>query len=281
MPWGNFEVKNHIEITAFHSLFENQFPSDWNFDGESHDFWECVYVIDGNIFASGDGRVYSLTQGEMIFHEPMEFHRLWLDGKNGANVLIFSFSAKGELLDFFRDKVLRFSKDERNIILKMLEFMRNAHKGKKLDDSPMEFRYLAPLGNNAEYLETVVSYVNLLLLSLLGNTDTARAEDTQEAKVFHSCVEFMNRNISGKISVEELARYSKTSTSTLKRIFAKYTGISVHRYFLNMKINTATELLQNGKSVTEAAEMSGFSSHAHLSKIYKKMTGKNPSSIRR
>lgn len=281
MPWGNFEVTNQIDITTFHSLFENQFPCDWNFDGESHDFWECVYVIDGNIFASGDGRVYNLTQGEIIFHEPMEFHRLWLDGKNGANVLIFSFSAKGELLDFFKDKVLRLSKDERKIISELLEFMRNAHKGKRLNNPPMEFRYLSPLGKNAEYLQTVTAYVNLLLLSLLGNTNTARAEDTQEAKMFYNCVEFMGSNISGKLSVEDLAKHSKTSTSTLKRIFSKYTGISVHRYFLNIKINTATELLQNGKSVTEVAELLGFSSHAHLSKVYKKMTGKNPSSIRR
>ncbi|MBQ6907395.1 MAG: helix-turn-helix domain-containing protein [Clostridia bacterium] len=54
----------------------------------------------------------------------------------------------------------------------------------------------------------------------------------------------------------------------------------MHRYFLNPKINTATELLQNGKSVTETAEMLGFSSQEHLSKVYKNITGKNPSEIK-
>ena len=43
MSWENFEVKNQIDITAFHSLFENQFPSDWNFDGESHDFGWAIW----------------------------------------------------------------------------------------------------------------------------------------------------------------------------------------------------------------------------------------------
>ncbi|MBQ7573125.1 MAG: AraC family transcriptional regulator, partial [Clostridia bacterium] len=45
--------------------------------------------------------------------------------------------------------------------------------------------------------------------------------------------------------------------------------------------NSATELLNDGKSVTETAEILGFSSQAHLSKVYKKMMGKSPSQIKR
>jgi len=281
MSWQTFKVENQIEITAFHSLFEEHFPCNWNFEGESHDFWECVYVIDGNIFASGDGRVYNLAQGEMIFHEPMEFHRLWLDGKNGADVFIFTFSAKGNLLDFFRDKVLRLSKNERDILSGMLEFLTNANMEKRLNNTPMELRYLSPPSKKAGYLQSVAAYVILLLLSLCGSTNTAKTENTEDAKIFYDTVQFMKSNLSGKVSVDQLAKRSKTSISTLKRIFAKYTGISIHRYFLNLKITAVTELLHSGKSVTEVAEMLGFSSQSHLSKVYKNMTGKNPSSIRR
>ena len=281
MAWERVELEKQIEINAFYSIFENKFPKDWYFDGESHDFWECVYVIDGNIFASGDGRIYNLTQGEMIFHKPMEFHRLWLDNKNAANVFIFTFSAKGALLNFFEDKVLQLSKKEKKIVLELLEFMRNAHSGKELDDVPVEFKYLIPLAKEAGYLQSVASYVELLLLSLWGTKNTSKTEDTEEAKIFYKAVEYMNGNISDKISVDELAKHSKTSASTLKRLFAKYTGISIHRYFLNLKINSATELLNDGKSVTETAEILGFSSQAHLSKVYKKMMGKSPSQIKR
>ena len=93
MDWEKYEVKNQIEISAFYSLFEKHLPSDWNFEGEVHDFWECVYVIKGDIYASGDGRVYNLKSGEMIFHEPMEFHKLSLLGSSEADALIFSYSS--------------------------------------------------------------------------------------------------------------------------------------------------------------------------------------------
>ena len=277
MPWQRYDVKNQIEITAFHSLFEHHFPGDWDFEGESHDFWECVYVITGDIFTSGDGKVYNLSEGEIIFHRPMEFHRLWLDNKDGADVLIFTFSITGAFMDFFCGKVFRLSEKERNILSDMLEFMKSAHKNKKNDRLPMEFTYLAPLGNKEGYLQRIVLFVYMLLFSLSESPNTAKAEETQDSKIFSDAVKFMKDNISKQISVEEIARHTNTSTSTLKRIFVKYMGIPIHKYFNNLKISRATELLQNGKNVTETAEILGFSSHSHLSRMYKSITGKNPS----
>jgi AraC-like DNA-binding protein len=281
MSWQRYDVKNQIEITAFHSLFEHHFPNDWDFEGESHDFWECVYVIKGDIFASGDGKVYNLSEGELIFHRPMEFHRLWLNNQYGADVLIFTFSANGSFMDFFCGKVFNLSSWECSILHKMIYFMKSAHRNKKLGKLPMEFKYLAPLGKEEGYLQKISVYVYMLLFSLIESSDTSKAEDSEDAKIFSAAVKFMKDNISRQISVVEIAEHAKTSTSTLKRVFTKYMGVSVHKYFNNLKISHTTELLQNGVSVTECAEILGFSSQAHLSRLYKKITGKNPSEIRR
>ncbi|MCR4719617.1 MAG: helix-turn-helix domain-containing protein, partial [Firmicutes bacterium] len=257
MPWQRYDVKNQIEITAFHSLFEHHFPNDWDFEGESHDFWECVYVIRGDIFASGDGKVFNLSEGEIIFHRPMEFHRLWLDNKDGADVLIFSFSTSGAFMDFFCGKVFCLSEKERNILSDMLEFMKSEHKNKKHNKLPMELTYLAPLGKKDGYLQRIAVFVYMLLFSLYESPNTAKAEETQDSKVFSKAVKFMKDNITKQISVEEIAKHTNTSTSTLKRIFAKYMGVPIHKYFNNLKISRATELLQSGKNVTETAEILG------------------------
>ena len=90
----------------------------------------------------------------------------------------------------------------------------------------------------------------------------------------------MRQNISKQISVDDVANVAKTSVSTLKRIFLRYTDIPVHKYFTSMKLKAATELLQNGSSVTDTADFLGFCSQAHFSKVYKNITGKNPSEIR-
>ena len=281
MPWSRFEIENQIDITAFYSIFEQHFPKDWDFAGEAHDFWECVYVIKGDIFASGDGKVYNLSDGELIFHKPMEFHRLWLDNKNGADVLIFSFAASGGLMDFFCGKVFSLSEKERGILSDMLAFMRASHKDKNPDILPVELSYLVPLCKKEGYLQRVAAYVYMLLFSLAESPNTANAEETPDTEIFSAAVRFMKKNIAKQVSVNEIAKYANTSASTLKRVFAKYMGIPVHRYFTNLKISRATELLQSGKSVTECAEELGFSSYSHLSKVYKSITGKNPSEVRK
>ena len=280
MPWQRYDVQNQIEITAFHSLFEHHFPGNWDFEGEAHDFWECVYVIKGDIFASGDGKVYNLAEGEIIFHKPMEFHRLWLDNQGGADVLIFTFTANGSFMDFFCGKVFHLSEKERGIISDMLGFMRAKHKNLSLKELPMELTYLSQLEKKEGYLQRVATFVYMLLFFLTESPNTAKAEETHESKIFSVAVNFMKDNISSQISVVEIANHAKTSTSTLKRVFTKYMGVSVHKYFNNLKISRATELLQNGASVTECSEILGFSSQAHFSKAYKKITGKNPSKVR-
>ena len=89
----------------------------------------------------------------------------------------------------------------------------------------------------------------------------------------------MNDSISSGISVDELAERLNISTSSLKRLFDKYAGMSVHKYFTAIKINTATSLLSSGLSVGTVAERLGFSSSAYFSAVYKRETGKIPSII--
>ncbi len=274
MIWKPYEVKNQIEITAFYSFFEERLPRLWNFEGESHDFWECVYVSGGDIFASGDGRIYHLKSGEMIFHKPMEFHKLWVDNEAGAEIMVFSFSAKGSFFDMFRDKVFRLSVEEQDIVTNMLKFVRTSNKD--IND----LSYLTLSTEKEGYLQQIVSFLQLLFYSLAENNNTAKAEKTTEAQIFHRAVEFMKKNISNQLSLEEIAKNLQTSLSSLKRIFERYTGIPVHKYFVNMKIKAATELLRDGFSVTYTAEALGFCSQAHFSKVYKSVTGKNPSKLK-
>lgn len=143
----------------------------------------------------------------------------------------------------------------------------------------MEFTYLAPLGKKEGYLQRIAVFVYMLLFSLYESPNTAKSEETQDLKAFSDAVKFMKDNIAKQISVEEIAKHTNTSASTLKRIFARYMGVPIHRYFNNLKISRATELLKSGKNVTETAEIPGFSSQSHLSRLYKSITDKNPSNM--
>ena len=66
------EIHEQLRISRMYSFFTAYHKNGYTFTGESHNFWEVMYVISGSICASGNDRVYDLSEGDIIFHEPLE-----------------------------------------------------------------------------------------------------------------------------------------------------------------------------------------------------------------
>lgn len=280
MIWPASDVRNQITIDRFYSFFEVHREEGFNFPGETHNFWECVYVMDGSICASGDERVYSLTKGEIIFHKPMELHKYSVESKSGADLLIFSFSLEGPLANTLKNKVFYLSDEQQRLVDSMLDYVRGKLKGFPIPEHGLiEHRYLLPFDKIPAYSQLLTAYVYQLILSLIGDGSVAEVSTAPDALIFGKAVNYLNNQISGQPSISEIAAFCNTSEATLKRIFDKYAGIGIHKYFLTLKMNVATELLRNGFRVAETAEKLGFSSQAYFSAAFKREMGVNPSEI--
>lgn len=280
MEWIPHKVAHQIHIENFFSLFKAKYENGFAFPGETHNFWECLYVLDGSVCVSGDERIYNLTEGSIIFHKPLELHKFYIDSKNGAELLIFSFTLEGALSDYLKNKVFSLNSEQKNIIFSMLGYIQvKTKEADILPDTPLHQIYLKPSENSPIYLQVITACIYQLFLSLADNGNIAFAMTTPEAQIFRCAVSHMSGKIDGNPAVSEIAKVCGTSASSLKRIFAQFAGMSVHRYFLKMKFNAATKLLQNGMNVNETAEKLGFSSQSYFSVAYKRETGLNPSQL--
>lgn len=278
MFYKGYEMIEQFKITRFYSMFEKYFCGNYSFSGEYHNFWECVYVIDGNIRASGDERVYDLKPGNIIIHKPMELHKFYINNPNGAHLFIFSFSAEGTLCEALKNRVFLLSEEQNNIMLSLIRYAHEKNGGKENADE--NYNFLNLLTSLPLFPQTTASYLYLLFLKLSDNGYTSAASTDSEAIIFGNAVTFMNNHICQNPSVSEIAEYCCVSVTGLKRIFAKFAGIGIHKYFIQMKINTASSLLKSGKNVTETAEHLGFSDQGYFSKVYKRETGSYPSQIK-
>lgn len=276
MFWKSFKVREQLNIKEMYSFFEKEYEKGFSFQGEAHHFWECIYVQEGSILVSADERVYNLKEKEMIFHKPFEFHKFFVDCDKKVKLLIFSFSLEGELSAYFKNKVFVLSDEQKNILYSMLNYAKK--KTNELDEiKEEEYRRLVyPFRILNTYSQMIVSYIYQLFLSLADNATVSDISHTFEAEVFKNAVDYMYSNIGKKLSVSEIAKFCTVSQASLKRIFEKYAGIGVHKYFLQIKIMAATKLLNNGTSVGETAELLGFSSQGYFSAAYKRETGKSP-----
>ena len=97
-----------------------------------------------------------------------------------------------------------------------------------------------------------------------------------------TAVELMEANIREPISQFDLADYVDLSRRQLQRLFQKYLLCTPSRYYLQLRLQRARELLlQTDLSLVEIAAQTGFVSSSHFSKSYKELYGYSPSAERR
>ena len=95
-------------------------------------------------------------------------------------------------------------------------------------------------------------------------------------------VELMEANIKEPIDQADLANYVGLSRRQLQRLFDRYLQCTPSRYYLQIRLARARELLrQTNTSLVEISSMTGFVSTSHFSKTYKEHYGHPPSSERR
>ena len=276
--WKVFPIVEQINISAMYSLFKVHYPEGFVFQGESHNFWECLYVMSGEVCVSADERVYNLTRGEIIFHKPLEFHKFIVTSTDGANLLVFSFDAAGPLTDWMRDKVFTLSSQQKTILKSLLSYIHGSLLALNQPDN--DFRsYLKPFAKLPHYSQQIAIYLYQLFLSLADEGVISPTSSAPDAVTFSQAVRYLNENLHRQPSVNEIARHCSTSISSLKRIFEKYAGISVHKYLIKLKMKAASEMLQKESVYTVSTQL-GFNSQSYFSKAFKRETGINPSEFR-
>lgn len=157
---------------------------------------------------------------------------------------------------------VKASLDNLHIPYEYVELGEIETRGIVTDDKLREFNQaLMQLGlevrENKKYL--LVEKIKAAILDLVNNYD-------EQTKVTLS---------------EYLSRRLNYNCTYLSNIFSDVTGISIEKYFISKKIEHVKELLVNKNlNLKEISYLTNYSSVAHLSYQFKKMTGFAPSEFR-
>lgn len=279
MVWLAYSIKEQIRITDMYSLFEVHYDNGYEFPGETHNFWECVYIIKGEALVSGNERVYNLAQGSIIFHKPLELHKFIVNSPEGARLFIFSFSAEGPLTAYLEEKVFELSDFQKGIMAELLAFLR-ARTDQSSLAAGTPCSYLEPFHTQPTYPQMLASWLQQLMLSLAEAGAISSVSSAPDVLIFRNAISYLNSNIHRQPSVPEIALFCNVSQASIKRIFDRYAGMGIHKYLLKLKIKAAAELLQAGETVSNVAEKLGFNSQSYFSRAFRRETGLMPSSLK-
>lgn len=284
--WTAYEVKQQFHIPAIITIFKQIIPCGNSFNGELHDFWECFYLVSGEACVTENDHIYNLKTGDIIFHKPMSLHKFTITGKEDATILVFSYILSGNMASFFRDKVFHLNMEQKNILVQMMDYMQLCQSEhdfliiKVLKDKKVLYDYVTKFAQIPTYLQTVTTYLYQLFLSLATDSTRTPQATSKETDIFSSTVSYMKENLCRNLTVSEIAQHNTVSQAALKRIFCKYAGMGIHKYFLILKLNYATKLLESGNSINEISEKLGFPNQSYFSRAYKREFGISPSSVK-
>lgn len=275
MKWKPVKVVPKIQIKSFVSAFEATYRGGFDFKGENHNFWEFVYVIDGIISVTADDRVHTLKTGDVIFHKPMEFHKLKTINEKNATLLIMSFYLEGDSVEAFENAVFSLDEDSQEKVEQLITFLRK-HK-------PQEHKnnYLFRIKDDSVLLQETANYTELFLVSLLNSDSRPKGLTTRSAMVYKKIINVMKENVENNITIDELAELCGMSTSNLKKVYSMYSVFSIHKYFVKLKIARAIEMLEEGYNVTEISDILGFNNQNYFSIVFKRETSMSPLNYRK
>jgi AraC family transcriptional regulator len=94
-------------------------------------------------------------------------------------------------------------------------------------------------------------------------------------------VDHIEARLDCRITVPELAELAQLSPAHFARAFRQATGEAPHHFILSRRIARVRELLRDpALRLTTVAFRAGFSSHAHMSNVFRRRTGVAPAAYR-
>lgn len=268
-------------------LFHYKYPRNYVFDGEQHNYWEFIYVDQGQIeITAGDKRI-PLKSGEIAFHQPGEFHAVRTSGNTSASAIICSFTCDHPAMAFFRGYVATLSTKEREYLYEMV-YLRtwlffNASVPFRSSPRPID---KIP----AFYLQLVQNYLERILLHILIRNQTQEniSQDlsSMQTDSYHTVtqhvVSYMQQHLEEKLTLQQIADAVGYSVPSVKRLFYKDMQQGVMDYFTKLKIDEAKRIiLQGDRSLSQIAFSLGFTDPGHFCRKFKQYEGMCPSDFRR
>lgn len=94
-------------------------------------------------------------------------------------------------------------------------------------------------------------------------------------------VDYFHGNINRKIHLDELADLVHCTSYYLIRLFQEQRGIAPHKFLIQIRLERARVLLDEGHDIVDAALLSGFADQSHLTRLFKARYGLTPGVYRK
>lgn len=270
-----------IDVTHVVTIHYFEYPKTFEFQGESHNFWEFLYVDKGEVSVTAGNIKYKLKQGQLIIHPPNEFHTVECNRLLAPNLVVVSFVCDSKAMDYFiSHKIIYCDNQCKQYFDSIITEGKNSFSTDLGD--PWYKELVLKEDRPFATLHQIKASIEQLLIHLIRIGDkkvslstTIRTKENQ-IKV-QNTIEYLNQNIDKNLTLEQICHYSGMGRSLLLKLFREETGWSVIEYYCRMKIEKAKLMIRNGEgNFSIISQKLGYNSIHYFSRQFHKITGMSP-----
>lgn len=287
-------LDSSIIIESLKTVHYFKFSPDYNYSGESHDFWEFIYIDFGILNVRIENDIYTLEKGDLVLVSPDAFHNVWGNYQHPSDIAVISFRSPSSRLSGLSHKIIKTSQRQQFLISQFLREARLtfATELEKPAILKLEKREHLPFGCE----QCLKNYLELLIIDLVrkdtkspfgsaafspapyGSAHSSSIKLHKERTMIRQIQDYFENHLGdSSLTLQQVCRENCVSSALLQQIFRRNLGTGVIEYYNNLRIERAMHLIQIGKyNMTEISDILGYNSLHYFSKCFKKAVGIPP-----
>lgn len=290
-PYLCYPLETHLRIDSVFTAFFAHMAHGYSSDGETHDFYELIYVDSGEINVEiEDGpekSVFKLKQGNLYLHAKNHYHRHCVTGQTKNSVCIISFNSENShVLSLVEEQIIHLTRRQKEYLSDAMRCASGIFK--EIVEEDRRFLLLKRDGYYTFLDQIFKNSIELLFLDIVREDvtqnengiihgDSMILKDKANEQTIENVKLFLKQNIFKKVKIADICNQFSYSRTTLCIKFKADTGMSIIDYFNHIKIEQSVEMIENSSlSLTMIASRLNFSSYQYFSKVFKDCNGIYP-----
>ncbi len=266
-------MESDIKSLSFQleSITKSKYDSDWHSTLHTHPFTELFYVVDGKGEFNIQGQRFPVKANDFVIinpqvehtelsspDEPLEYIVLGINGLSFSNLT--PVSEGGHPFSFFN------LRDEQKDILRYLNAMVQEATSQSMS-----------------YELVCHNLLEILLIKILRHQhfDLEVGKQSKATKDISFIKHYLETYYHESIQLEDLASMTHLSRFYISHSFKKEIGMSPMEYLIDIRIKESKILLRTTNySISQVADIVGFTTPTYFSKQFRKSTGISPTDYR-
>ena len=244
---------------------------------KSNEYYKILFIFEGNCEVKWEYESQEGNKDSIILISPNNNIEVGL--KSNQPLTIYELAINTELLNILSDEEVNLVKSFNTVPFECSVVNANTETTmliknilKKLLRSKEDKNEFA----DSIYIKSMLSIVVVLILR-----SCIYAEPKQKIKrnthfLIDDIFAYINNHITEEISLDRLEKEFYVSKFHISREFKKLTGTTLHQYIIKTKLDLCKNLIEEGKSITDIAQICNLGSYNNLFRVFKKEFGITP-----